>query len=80
VSLTLMAASDASYAVEVSMLELIKAQLAEVGIDLTLQLMPFATMLPKLLNGDWPDMVTLASVLNADPSQYVNTWFAKGSR
>ena len=79
VSLTLMAASDASYAVEVSMLELIKAQLAEVGIDLTLQLTPFATMLPKLLNGDWPDLVTLASVLNADPSQYVNTWFAKGS-
>jgi len=79
VSLTLLAASDASYAVEVPMLELIKAQLAEVGIDLTLQLVPFATMLPRVLGGEWPDMVTLASVLNADPSQYVNTWFAKGS-
>jgi peptide/nickel transport system substrate-binding protein len=78
VSLTLMAASDASYAVEVPMLELIKAQLAEVGIDLTLDLMPFASMLPRVLNGQWADMVTLASVLNADPSQYVNTWFTKG--
>lgn len=79
VSLTILAASDASYAVEVPMLELIKAQLAQVGIDLTLQLVPYATMLPRVLNGDWPDMVTLSSVLNADPSQYVNTWFAKGS-
>ena len=79
VNLELMAGSEPAYAPDVAAMELMKAQLAQVGINLQLKLTPFATIVQHVLSGDFPSMVLMTSVLNADPSQYVNLWFAKGA-
>ena len=41
---------------------------------------PFATLVSNLLSGNWDaDMIVLNAALNADASQYLALWFAKGS-
>ncbi|MFI6402477.1 ABC transporter substrate-binding protein [Streptomyces sp. NPDC050548] len=79
VSIELTAPSDSAYGPDISALELMKAQLSKVGITLNLKLVPFASLVPKVLGGDYTDMIMLTSVLNADPAQYLDLWFAKGS-
>jgi len=79
VSIELLAPSDPAYGPDISAMELMKAQLAKVGISLNLKLVPFTSIVPRVLSGDYGDMVMMTSVLNADPSQYLDLWFAKGS-
>ncbi|MER5515411.1 ABC transporter substrate-binding protein [Streptomyces sp. NPDC002763] len=79
VSIELLAPSDPAYGPDISAMELMKAQLSKVGITLNLKLVPFASIVPHVLAGDYSDMVMMTSVLNADPSQYLDLWFAKGS-
>lgn len=79
VSLELVAPSDPAYGPDISAMELMKAQLAQVGITLDLKLIPFATVVPRVLSGDYDNMIMMTSVLNADPSQYLSLWFAEGS-
>jgi peptide/nickel transport system substrate-binding protein len=79
VTIELLAPSDPAYGPDISAMELMKAQLSKVGITLNLKLVPFASVVPKVLAGEYTDMVMMTSVLNADPSQYLDLWFAKGS-
>lgn len=79
VNLELMAGSEPAYAPDVAAMELMKAQLAQVGINLQIKLTPFATIVQHVLAGDFPGLAMMTSVLNADPSQYVNLWFTKGA-
>lgn len=79
VSIELLAPSDPAYGPDISAMELMKAQLAKVGIDLKLKLVPFTSVVQHVLSGDYNGMAMMTSVLNADPSQYLDLWFAKGS-
>jgi len=70
--------SNAATAIKAA--QLMKEQVAEAGITLDIQVVPFETLVPTLLSEDWgADMIGLTSALNADPSQYAALWFAEGS-
>jgi len=59
--------------------QLMSEQLKEIGIDLEVQQIPFSTLVSNLLSGNWGgDMIVLKAALNADASQYLALWFAKG--
>jgi len=59
--------------------QLMREQLSKIGIDLEVRQIPFATLVSNLLSGDWQaDMIVLNAALNADASQYLALWFAKG--
>ena len=60
--------------------QLMKQQLSAIGITLNINVVPFNTLVNNLESGNWgSDMLTLTSALNADASQYLALWFAKGS-
>ncbi|MDV8015706.1 ABC transporter substrate-binding protein [Rhodococcus sp. IEGM 1241] len=64
----------------VSTAELIKQQLSGIGVDLEIRTVPFSQIVSSIGNGNWDaDMLQLNSALNADPSQYLDLWFAKGA-
>lgn len=70
--------SDATASIQAA--QLMKQELAAVGITLNIDVVPFSSLVSNILSTDWgSDMVALTSTLNADPSQYVALWFAKGS-
>ncbi|QOC93414.1 ABC transporter substrate-binding protein [Micromonospora craniellae] len=59
--------------------QLMSEQLKKIGVDLQVQQVPFATLVSNLLSGNWQaDMIQLNAALNADASQYLALWFAKG--
>ncbi|BCJ57228.1 ABC transporter substrate-binding protein [Micromonospora endophytica] len=59
--------------------QLMSEQLKKIGIELQVQQIPFATLVSNLLSGNWQtDMIVLNAALNADASQYLALWFAKG--
>ncbi|TYC18492.1 ABC transporter substrate-binding protein [Actinomadura syzygii] len=59
--------------------QLMKQQLSEIGIELEIKQLPFGQLVGNLLSGKWnADMIQLTAALNADASQYLALWFAKG--
>lgn len=67
-------------ALAIKAVQLMKEQLSAVGITLDIQTVAFEDLVSSVLSDDWgADMVNLVSTLNADASQYVALWFAKGS-
>lgn len=78
VTVTLKIGSNAATGIKAA--QLMKEQVAEAGITLDIQVIPFENLVPTLLSEDWgSDMIALTSALNADPSQYAALWFAQGS-
>lgn len=64
----------------ISTAELMKQQLSEIGVNLDIRTVPFNQVVNAIVSGDWnADIVTLNAALNADPSQYLDLWFAKGA-
>jgi peptide/nickel transport system substrate-binding protein len=57
----------------------VKEQLAEIGINLEIKQVEWSRLVEAILSGNWDaDFVQLTSALNADPSQYLDLWFAEG--
>lgn len=78
IHLRLIVQSDNQYALPTA--QLIAQQLGKIGINLDVVPTPFATLVSNLLSGQWgADMIALNAALNADASQYLALWFAKGS-
>ena len=78
VTLTLQIQSGATEALQT--VQLMKQQLSAIGVTLNIDVVPFNTLVNNLESGSWAsDMLTLTSALNADASQYLALWFAKGS-
>ncbi|MFD9668012.1 ABC transporter substrate-binding protein [Rhodococcus sp. NPDC059968] len=64
----------------VSTAELMKQQLSEIGVNLEIRTVPFNQVVNAVTGGEWnADIVTLNASLNADPSQYLDLWFAQGA-
>ena len=77
ITLTLNLQSDNAQSLPTA--QLMREQLSKIGIDLEVQQIPFPTLVSNLLSGDWKaDMIVLNAALNADASQYLALWFAKG--
>lgn len=77
IKLTLNLQSDNSQSLPTA--QLMSEQLSKIGIDLQVRQIPFSTLVSNLLSGDWKaDMIVLNAALNADASQYLALWFAKG--
>jgi peptide/nickel transport system substrate-binding protein len=79
-TLTVEVQSEADGAQATRALQLMKQQLSQAGITLNIQPIPFTNLVNDLTAGKWhSDMLELTSVLNADASQYLALWFAKGA-
>ncbi|WP_072803176.1 ABC transporter substrate-binding protein [Rhodococcoides yunnanense] len=77
-TLTMLVRSDNPKSVSTA--ELMKQQLSVIGVNLEIQTVPFNQVVNAITGGDWnADIVTLNSALNADPSQYLDLWFAEGA-
>lgn len=61
--------------------QLMSEQLSQIGIKLEVQSIPFGTLVNRLFTKGWEgtDMIVLNAALNADASQYLDLWFAKGA-
>jgi peptide/nickel transport system substrate-binding protein len=59
--------------------QLMKQQLAQIGVTLEIRQLPFGQLVGNLLSGDWKaDIIQLTAALNADASQYLALWLDKG--
>lgn len=77
VKLTLAIRSDSPE--KIATAQLVKEQLAEIGVTLEIQQVEWSRLVSSIMSGDWnADMVQLTAALNADPSQYLDLWFAEG--
>lgn len=60
--------------------QLVAEQLGKIGVKVKIQQVEWSHLVDAILSGHWgADMVQLSAALNADPSQYVSLWFAKGA-
>lgn len=66
-------ASDAAFALDVPMVEVMKEQLAEAGITLELNPLPWAELLPAYIGGTWDDLILVPGTYQADPAFYFAT-------
>ncbi|WP_235735358.1 ABC transporter substrate-binding protein [Nocardioides alcanivorans] len=77
VKLTLAIRSDSPE--KIATAQLVKEQLAEIGVKVEIRQVEWSRLVSSILSGDWnADMVQLTAALNADPSQYLDLWFAEG--
>lgn len=59
--------------------QLVKEQLEDIGVTLEIRQVEWSRLVDSILSGNWnADFVQLTAALNADPSQYLDLWFAKG--
>lgn len=68
--ITLTYASDAAFALDVPMVEVMQAQLAEAGITLELEAVPWADVLASYTTGEWEDLLLVPGVYQPDPAVY----------
>ena len=77
--LTLTLAIRAESPEKLATAQLVKEQLAEIGVTLDIRQVEWSRLVSAILSGEWnADFVQLTAALNADPSQYLDLWFAKG--
>ncbi|WP_062311035.1 ABC transporter substrate-binding protein [Demequina rhizosphaerae] len=77
-TITLTYASDAAFALDVPMVEVLKQQLAEAGITLELVGKPWTEVLQSYIGGTWTDLVLVPGVYMPDPSAYYATILTPG--
>jgi peptide/nickel transport system substrate-binding protein len=59
--------------------QLVKEQLAKIGVTVQIRQVEWSRLVDAIISGKWnADLVQLTAALNADPSQYLDLWFAKG--
>ncbi|MFG1951851.1 ABC transporter substrate-binding protein [Micromonospora sp. NPDC048830] len=59
--------------------QLVKEQLAKIGVTVQIRQVEWSRLVNAITSGKWEaDLVQLTAALNADPSQYLDLWFAKG--
>ncbi|MFG1677912.1 ABC transporter substrate-binding protein [Micromonospora sp. NPDC049282] len=59
--------------------QLVKEQLAKIGVTVEIRQVEWSRLVSAITSGKWnADLVQLTAALNADPSQYLDLWFAKG--
>ncbi|MFI5624812.1 ABC transporter substrate-binding protein [Nocardioides sp. NPDC051685] len=76
-TLTLAIRSDSPE--KIATAQLVKEQLAQIGVTLEIKQSDWSRLVSEITSGQWKaDLVQLTSALNADPSQYLDLWFAKG--
>jgi peptide/nickel transport system substrate-binding protein len=77
--LTLTLAIRAESPEKLATAQLVKEQLAKIGVNLQIKQVEWSRLVSAILSGDWnADLVQLTAALNADPSQYLDLWFVKG--
>jgi peptide/nickel transport system substrate-binding protein len=78
-NLTLTLAIRAESPEKLATAQLVKEQLAEIGVNLQIRQVEWSRLVDAIISGKWnADFVQLTAALNADPSQYLDLWFAKG--
>lgn len=78
--LTLTLAIRADSPEKLTTAQLLKEQLTKIGVTLEIRQVEWSRLVDAILSGQWnADFVQLTAALNADPSQYLDLWFAKGS-
>jgi peptide/nickel transport system substrate-binding protein len=77
-TISLTYASDAAFALDVPMVEVLKEQLAEAGITLELKPLPWSEVLPAYMAGTWSDLILVPGVYQADPALYFTTILTPG--
>ena len=77
-TVTLTYASDAAFALDVPMVEILQQQLAEAGITLELVGKPWTEVLQSYIGGTWTDLVLVPGVYQPDPAAYFSTILTPG--
>lgn len=77
-TITLTYASDAAFALDVPMVEVLQQQLAEAGITLELVGKPWTEVLQSYIGGTWTDLLLVPGVYQADPASYFSTVLTPG--
>ncbi|WP_062461889.1 ABC transporter substrate-binding protein [Demequina soli] len=77
-TITLTYASDAAFALDVPMVEVLQQQLAEAGITLELVGKPWTEVLQSYIGGSWTDLVLVPGVYQPDPASYFSTILTPG--
>lgn len=78
VTVTLNYASDAAFALDVPMVEVMQTQLAEAGIALQLNAIPWADVLASYSTGQWEGLLLVPGVYQPDPAVYFATVLTPG--
>ena len=79
-NLTLTLAVRADSPEKIATAQLVKEQLAKIGVTLKIQQVEWTRLVSAITSGEWnADMVQLSAALNADPSQYLDLWYGKNS-
>lgn len=68
-------AADASFALDVPVVEIMKEQLAEVGITLDLKAVPWADILTRYTTGDWEGLILVPGTYQGDVTSYFSFLF-----
>ncbi|WP_156158974.1 ABC transporter substrate-binding protein [Demequina gelatinilytica] len=71
-------ASDAAFALDVPMVEVLQQQLAEAGITLELVGKPWTEVLQSYIGGTWTDLLLVPGVYQPDPASYFSTVLTPG--
>lgn len=72
--------SDASFARDQALYEVMKEQYRQVGINLQLNPIPWADVLSRYATGNYEGMLAAPGVAQPDPSAYFAAWMAKGAK
>ena len=77
-TISLTYASDAAFALDVPMIEVLQGQLAEAGITLELNPVPWSEVIASYVQGTWTDLLLVPGVYQPDPAAYFATVLTPG--